>query len=569
MNRVSAAPEAVLDAALGDRAQATAAGATTTWRWSADGDRAEAYPSEYSARLDAFGLHRYYAPPEWGGASDDHEVMLRLWRTVARRDLAATVAHGKTYLGTAPVWIAAQPEQAATVAAAVLSGAPVGCALSEPEHGADLVNGSVTATAHDGGFRLDGVKWPINNGTRSTHLTVLARTADASTARSHSMFLIERAALPPGSWRQLPKVHTHGLRTLDLSGIEFSGARIPASALLGAEGTGIEIALKSLQLTRTMCAAMSLGAAEHALRLVAEPGPRLDEPGAGHVVARCAALLAAAEAATLVGARSVHGLTGELSVTSAVVKSVAPALADRVIRELAELLGPQAWSMDGPGLGAFQKLARDHDVVSVFDGSTPVNRASLIGQFPRLARRLASGEHDDDGLAEAAAIGAPPRRLDRALLSLASRTGCSVLQGLADVAASDPVRADPGLARQAAGLHAAALQLSALMSQVRPAPRPPMAAYELAAAYELCFAGAACLHLWSARGSSRVGEPLWQDGLWVRAALYALSGPLAELLGEPRPAPSPDERRIFGRLSTVILAAAADSGPVTPFGTAL
>lgn len=561
MNRVSAAPEAALDAALGDRAQ--------TWRWSADGDRTEDYPSKYSARLDAFGLHRYYAPPEWGGASDDHEVMLRLWRTVARRDLAATVAHGKTYLGTAPVWIAARPEQAAAVADAVLSGAPVGCALSEPEHGADLVNGSVTATAHDGGFRLEGVKWPINNGTRSTHLTVLTRTADASTARSHSMFLIDRAALPPGSWRQLPKVRTHGLRTLDLSGISFSGAQIPASALLGAEGTGIEIALKSLQLTRTMCAAMSLGAAEHALRLVAEPGPRLDEPRGPEVVARCAALLAAAEAATLVGARSVHGLTGELSVTSAVVKSVAPALADRVIGELAELLGPRAWSMDGPGQGAFQKLARDHDVVSVFDGSTPVNRASLIGQFPRLARRLASGEHDGDGLAEAAAIGVPPRRLDRGALSLASRTGCSVLQGLADVAASDPVRADPGLSRQAAGLHATTLRLSSLMSQVRPAPRPPMAAYELAAAYELCFAGAACLHLWSARADLRFVEPLWQDALWVRAALYALSGPLAELLGEPRPDPSPDEQRILGRLSTAILTAAADSGPVTPFGTAL
>lgn len=142
------AAEAALDAALGSRIR--------TWRWSAEGDRTEDYPSEYSARLDAFGLHRYYVPPAWGGECDDHEVLLRLWRTVARRDLAATVAHGKTYLGTAPVWIAARPEQAADVAAAVLSGASVGCALSEPEHGADLVNGSATASADGDGLRLDG-----------------------------------------------------------------------------------------------------------------------------------------------------------------------------------------------------------------------------------------------------------------------------------------------------------------------------------------------------------------------------------------------------------------------------
>jgi hypothetical protein len=265
----------------------------------------------------------------------------------------------------------------------------------------------------------------------------------------------------------------------------------------------------------------------------------------------------------------VHSLTGELSVTSAVVKSVAPALADRVIAEVGELLGPQAWSMHGPGRGAFQKLARDHDVVSVFDGSTPVNRASLIQQFPRLARRLVHAEYEADGLAEAIALGERPRLLDRGLLSLSSKTGCSIVQALPVVAESDPVRAVPGLAEQVVALCRAALRLSDLMAQVRPAARPPMQAYELTAAYELCFAGAACLHLWSARAHQRAGEPLWRDGLWVRAALYALSGPLAELLGEQRPEPKPEERRTLGRLAPVIRAAAAEAGPVTPFGTAL
>ena len=560
MSSPAAAPEAALDAVLGDRAQ--------TRRWSAEGDLTEDYPSEYSARLDAFGLHRYYVPPAWGGEADDHEVMLRLWRTVARRDLAATVAHGKTYLGTAPVWIAGRPQQAAEVAAAVLSGASVGCALSEPDHGADLLNGSAAATGDGDGFRLDGVKWPINNGTRSTHLTMLARTAQVGTARGHSMLLLDKSALPPDGWRHLPKVRTHGLRTLDLSGVEFHGARVPASVMLGAPGTGIEIALKALQLTRTMCTAMSLGAAEHALRLAAQPGPEPPSPHADRALARCAALLAAAEAASLVAARSVHTLTGELSVTSAVAKSVAPALADRVIAEVAELFGPQAWSMDGPRRGEFQKLARDHDVVSVFDGSTPVNRASLIQQFPRLARRLARAEYDAQGLAEAVALRERPRPLDRDLLTLSSKTGCSVVQALPTVAESDPVRTVPGLAAQAAALCQTTAHLSDLMSQVRPAARPPMAAYELAAAYELCFAGAACLHLWTARAHARSNDALWQEGLWVRAALYTLSGPLADLLGEPRPEQSPDEHQILALLAPAIRTASASAAAVTPFGTA-
>ncbi|MFE9426144.1 acyl-CoA dehydrogenase family protein [Kitasatospora sp. NPDC006697] len=559
----AAGPEAELDALLGDWA-ATAARA-------ADDDEGERFPAELCARLDEFGLHRYYVPEPLGGRFDDHEVMLRLWRTVARRDLAATVAHGKTYLGVAPVWLAASPEQAAEVAAVVLSGAPVGCALSEPEHGADLVNGSARATAQPGGYRLDGVKWPINNGSRATHLSVLARTAEASTARSHSIFLVAKESLESGGWRQLPKIRTHGIRGIDLAGVEFTGATVPADALLGEEGAGIETALRALQLTRTVCSAMSLGAGEQAVRLAARYAA--DRPGGPDrasraVLARSAARLAAAEAAALVGVRSAHSLTGEMSVVSAVVKSVAPALVSELIRELAELLDVRSALVDGHEHGAFQRLARDHDVVAVFDGSTPVNRASLIQQFPRLARNLAAGRFEAEGLAEAVALGERPRPLDRGALSLLSRHGCSLVQSLPALA--DALAAAPGvpadLAGLASALRTAALRLAALMAEVRPAARPPMAAYELAAAYELCYAGTACLRLWSTQAQRHAGEPLWQDGLWARAALRVLLADLADLVGTPRP---PADEQAATLLADHLLATAHSAATATPFGTPL
>ncbi len=558
MTHTVAGPEAELDAVLGDCAESAG--------WCADNDAAERFPTEICARLDAYGLHRYYVPPEYGGAFDDHEVMLRLWRTAARRDLSATVAHGVTYLGVAPVWITGSPQQRAATARAVLSGAPVACALSEPDHGADLLNGSMTATANAEGYRLDGVKWPINNGTRSTHVTVLARTAPAGTARGYSTFLVEKAALPTGTWRSLPKAHTHGLRTIDLSGIEFTGATVSAAALLGVEGAGVETALRSLQMTRTVCAAMSLGAGEQALRLAARYA---DSRHARSVVARCAALLAAVEAASLVGVRSIHSLTGEMSVVSAVVKSVAPALVDVLVGELADVLGGRAYRIDDPATGAFQRLTRDHEVVSVFDGSTPVNRASLIQQFPRLARNLVRGVADADGLAEAVAVGGRPRPLDRSMLRLSSRYGCSVVQSLPALADAAAAWGVPGLAGHATVLRAAALRLAAAMAEVRPAARPPMAAYELAAAYELCFAGAAGLHLWATGADRHADDPLWTDGLWVRSALRALSASLADLLRSPRPDPEPEDDHLDELLADRIAEAARSGGPVTPFGAPL
>ena len=559
--------EAALESALGESAIRDAAV-----------DAAEAFPAELCARLDAFGLPAYYVPAEWGGALDDHERLLRLWRTVARRDLSALVAHGKTYLGAASVWVAGNAEQSAATATAVLSGAIVAWALSEPEHGADLLNGTVTAVRHDGGWRLDGAKWPVNNATRASHLTVLARTDAAGGARGHSLFLVEKYLLAPGSWRNLPKALTHGIRGTDISGIEFDGAEVPASAMIGVAGSGVETVLRALQLTRTMCAALSLGAGEHALRLTArfaatrviKGRPLIDRPYPGSVLARCAALLAAVEATALVGSRSIHSLTSEMSVTSAVVKALAPTLTDALIGDLAEVLGARSFLVGVYEHGAFQKVWRDHQIVSVFDGSTPVNRSALAHQFARLAAGFAAGTVDDPGLAEATSVGSQLRPLDRSGLTLLSRRGCSVVQSLPALAESIGGLAAPaGLAEHAAALSAAAAWVSALMARARPAARPPIAAYELAAAYELCYAGAACLHLWAHDAADHDGEPLWQDGLWVRGALRALRTRVADLLRVPRPDALAGDGQIDGQLARVVAEAAVSGAPVTPFGALL
>jgi alkylation response protein AidB-like acyl-CoA dehydrogenase len=530
-------------------------------------DAVEGFPAATCARLDAFGLAAFYVPTELGGNLDDHELLLRLLRTVARRDVSSTVAHAKTYLGVVPIWVAGHADQAAGVAAAVLSGAAVSWALSEREHGADLLHGSCTATPDAGGYRLDGEKWPINNATRARLLTVLARTDPRGGARGHSLFLFDKASAAAGTWQTLPKALTHGNRGLDVSGIAFRRAGLPAAARIGAEGSGVETVLRALQLTRTMCAALSLGAGEHALRLTARWIAARDGrhcPLQTSVLARSAAYVAAVEAAALVSSRSIHSLTAEMSVISPVVKGLAPTLVDASLAQLADLLGVDAVLTGTADAGAFQKVRRDHQVVSIFDGSTPVNRAALIQQFPRLVRGFAEAVTDADGLHEAAAVGEPLRAVRFPALTLLSRRGCSLVQSLPQFVAT--IEAPPGVAHHAAVLRAFADRLHALMAGTRLAARPAMAAYELAAAYELCYAATACLRLWSTGEAAHRGEPLWEDGLWVRAALRALLTRIAGVLRMPAPAAAPGDDLIDDRLTRVITEAAEQGAAVTPFG---
>jgi hypothetical protein len=96
-----------------------------------------------------------------------------------------------------------------------------------------------------------------------------------------------------------------------------------------------------------------------------------------------------------------------------------------------------------------------------------------------------------------------------------------------------------------------------------------MFAYELAAAYELCYAGAACLQLWvTCRDRNHAGR-LWEDGLWVRAALRVLLTRIADVLRSPQPVAAPGDDRIDSRLSFLVAEAAQSGAPVTPFGASM
>ena len=519
-------------------------------------DDREEFPDRAVRVLDDAGLAAHYvlAP------DSDVSETVRLLRGVARRDLTVAIAHGKTFLGAVPVWVAGTPEQTARLAERVRGGDPVCWGLTERDHGADLFACELTATAEDAGaaevagaaeasgvgqasgaaghrgtaggvrWRLDGEKWLINNATRSALACVLARTDPAGGARGFSLFLVDKRGLPDGAWRNLPKVRTHGIRGADISGFALDGAPVPADALVGEEGGGGAVVLKSLQLTRIACGALSLGAADHALRLARDfaagrelYGRRLaDVPHVRRILGRAAASALTAEAVALLAARSVHTLPGELSVTSAISKAFVPTLTQETLTSLGELLGVRGFLTSPPGDG-FAKLERDHRICAVFDGSTAVNRAALLHQLPRLIRQSRRRRIDTDGARVAADLTAPLPPFDRDRLSLLSVKGCGVVQALPDTVARIRLEGPPEAAVLADRAFAELALLEAESETFVPvAGGLPSTAFDLAERYERAYASAACLLLWLENPHLRTG-PLGTDGRWLRACLTILT----------------------------------------------
>ncbi|MDT4999518.1 MAG: hypothetical protein QOK12_1623 [Mycobacterium sp.] len=499
-------------------------------------DDREEFPEQICAELDRLGLASFYVPDEFGGSLRGFDDAAALIRVVARRDLTVAIAHAKTFLGAAPVWVSHRSDQSAAVARSIMLGERLALALTEADHGSDLLSTETLLSTVGAQFILTGTKWMINNATRAEVITVLARTDIQPGVPNLSLVLVDKRELVREAYQCLPKIRLHGIRGADISGIAFHDAIVGRDRIVGSFGRGVDAVLRAFQLTRTACAALSLGAADQAIDLAWRfcrdremYGARLiDIPLTRRTLGIGLARRFVAEAVVTLSCRAANTLTAEMSVVSAVVKSLVPTLVDELIGEMGELLGARAFLLNVFAGGRFQKVERDHRIVSIFDGSVAVNQNYLVNQFPRLGRGFEQGRVDADGLANAADLSVRLPPLDYRRLTLLSRAGCSVTQSLPDLVRNVRALREDGVvepvlvslaeivARETARLHEELRHWRVTTSEL------PAQAFDLARRYEWCYAGAACLAMWihnRARVVSDADAFLWQDGSWMVAAL--------------------------------------------------
>lgn len=343
-----------------------------------------------------------------------------LSRVIARRDMNVAVSES-TQVWMMLAWIGGNPEQQAACAATVLRGGVVPClAYSEPGHGADLAANEFTATPKNGQYVLTGEKWPINRGRTSTHVVLLGTTGgdDVPAKRRQSLFLVDRSQIVSGEVTGVPRVPTYGLRGCDISGVAFDNAEVAPTARLGAEGEGLELSLRGLLITRTLCTGLSLGTGDTMLRTAGAflagrrlyEGPASEIPYVTESLANAYLSLLVAECHSLVAMRGLHLYTEEFSVWGNAAKVQVARLVDFSSKALARTLGARSYLRAEEHVGIFQKMLRDGAVVSLFDGSEPVCLDSIALQLAALATSHARPRDEDFSALYDLRAGLPPFR---------------------------------------------------------------------------------------------------------------------------------------------------------------
>ena len=357
-------------------------------------DESEEFPHEEIRWLYDWKLQHYYIPTDCGGEFTSFEEFVAFVRVLSRRDQTIGIAF-TTLFWSFLNWMAGTPEQKQKLARFIMDDYGAMClGYSEKEHGSDLINGDLTATKVEGGYILNGEKWPINRATISGISFILAKTDANGGPKCLTLFMVDKRQLDPEKYYNLPKIYTHGVRASDMSGIGFKDCFVPDSMRLREEGDGLELALKGFQITRMLCAAFSHGAADTALRTTLSFAVNrviynktvMDLPQPRRTLVDAFLDILICDCETIPAARGFHIIPEQFSVWASVVKYFVTVRLEEMVNSVYVVLGSRFYMREEHEFGIFQKLLRDNSIISMFDGSSIVNLHALILQLRPLTK---------------------------------------------------------------------------------------------------------------------------------------------------------------------------------------
>ncbi|HYN34277.1 MAG TPA: acyl-CoA dehydrogenase family protein [Ilumatobacteraceae bacterium] len=211
------------------------------------------------------GVQLIFVPEAYGGMDGGAYDSYRVCEVMARHDLGVATAVFATFLGSDPILVGATDEQKQRWLGAIAEqGLVFAYGATEPDAGSDLGAMKTTAVRIEDdngvitGYRINGRKQWISNGSIADMVTVLARTPDGP-----SWFVIPQGT--PGFTAAHPE-DKHGLRLSNTAALFLDDVEVPADHLIGCvEGLGLIQAQQVFGYTRLMVAAFGLGAGWEAL----------------------------------------------------------------------------------------------------------------------------------------------------------------------------------------------------------------------------------------------------------------------------------------------------------------
>ncbi len=341
------------------------------------------FPHEIMKILAQSDFFRLFVPEEYGGLVEKGKGMLELClvtEQLARACGGVAVTYAATALGIFPVILYGNEEQKKKYLPRVADGALAAFAVTEPAVGSDISAIQTTARKEGDYYVLNGTKHFITNGGEADIYVVIAMTNKAKGPRGASAFILEKGM--PG-FEFGKKEDKMGIRASATRELIFNDCKVPKENLLGREGMGFIITLKTFDMSRPGVAAQALGIAQGAFDIALDYVRKREQfgrpissfQGIQWMLADMATKIEAARALVYSVARMADAGYTDIAKESAMAKMFASDVAMEVTTNAVQLLGGYGYMREYP----VEKFMRDAKITQIYEGTNQIQR-NVIAQ---------------------------------------------------------------------------------------------------------------------------------------------------------------------------------------------
>ncbi|MGB3210114.1 MAG: acyl-CoA dehydrogenase [Desulforhopalus sp.] len=328
-------------------------------------------------RLGELGLTGIVFPEEYGGGGADY-ISYAIAVEELSRVCASTGVTLSAHLSLCanPIYLFGSEGQKQQFLTPLATGVKMGAfGLTEPSAGSDAGGTKTTAFREGTQWILNGTKIFITNGGEAESYVVFARTdKDAKKHHGISAFIVDKGTPGFSFGKKEQKLGIRSSPTLELI---FDNCSIPGENLLGEEGQGFKIAMKTLDGGRIGIASQALGIAQGALDVAinyAKERKQFDTPIGTFqgVQFQLADMATQTEAARLLVYSAAHKASSgrSYSQASAMAKLMASETAMKVTTQAVQILGGYGYTRDFP----VERMMRDAKITEIYEGTSEIQR---------------------------------------------------------------------------------------------------------------------------------------------------------------------------------------------------
>ena len=343
-------------------------------------DESEEFPWEIVKALADADLCGLYIPQEYGGYGGGVFDLCLAVEELCKVDGGIALCLAATALATFPILLFGTDEQKKKFLPDIAKGNKIAAfALTEPNAGSDAAGIQTTAKKEGDFFVLNGTKCFITNGGEAQIYVVIAMTNKAKGPRGASALIVEKDTPGFSFGKKEQKMGIRGSSTRELI---FNNCKIPKDNLLGREGQGFIVTMKTFDNSRPGVAAQALGIAAGAVEDAVQYSreriqfgqPISSFQAVQHILADIATEVEATRALVYATAKTIdNDPKARVTKESAMCKMFASDVAMKVTTDALQVYGGYGYMREYP----MEKRMRDAKITQIYEGTNQIQRNEI------------------------------------------------------------------------------------------------------------------------------------------------------------------------------------------------